>query len=360
MRIGILGTGQLGRMLAQAAIKRGHTIAFYDSSHGSPTEEFQVTTVAPFDDRNALEAFAGKCDIITYEFENIPSESVRILERYTDVYPPRRALEISQDRLHEKEFLQSLTISTPRFKSASSQEELFTACHSIGFPCIVKTRRFGYDGKGQVRVSDASEVASAWKQLQPSPLIIEGFVPFSRELSIIGTRDRYGNVVTYPLIQNTHINGILHRSEIPAPAISTGLQAHARELIKSVLHALSYVGTLTIELFDVRGEILVNEIAPRVHNSGHATIESFVTSQFENHILAIVGDPLGASTPCARAVMYNIIGEIPDLTASVNVSSIRTHLYNKTPRAGRKLGHITLLNPSEAEERLISQICHPK
>ena len=360
MRIGILGTGQLGRMLAHAAIKSGHTVSFYDASYGAPTEEFQATTVAPFDDLNALKAFAGNCDVITYEFENIPSESVRMRERYTDVYPPRRALEISQDRLNEKEFLQSLHISTPRFKSASSQEELSTACDSIGYPCIVKTRRFGYDGKGQVRLSDSSESSSAWKQLQGAPLIVEGFVPFSRELSIIGTRDRHGNVVTYPLIQNTHINGILHRSEIPAPAISTALQVHARELIESVLHALSYIGTLTIELFDIRGEILVNEIAPRVHNSGHATIDSFETSQFENHIRAIVGDELGASNPRARAVMYNIIGEIPDLTASAEISSIRTHLYNKTPRAGRKLGHITLLNPSEAEERLISQICHPK
>jgi 5-(carboxyamino)imidazole ribonucleotide synthase len=358
MKIGILGSGQLGAMLADAALRLGHQVAFYDSADGAPTKRFQATTVGAFDDATALQKFAQTCDVVTYEFENIPVETVQTIEQHTRVHPAKKALAISQDRLLEKEFLQSIGIGTPRFQPASSLDELQSACQVVGFPCVIKTRRFGYDGKGQVRVSEVSQVLDAWHTLRSTGLIVEGYVPFSRELSIIGARDIHGKVVTYPLIENTHIDGILHRSEIPAPAISRGLQSQTKTMIERVLHALDYVGTITIELFDVRGEILANEIAPRVHNSGHATIESLATSQFENHIRAITAMELGSPDPHARAVMYNIIGSIPEMETLSKYTSIFSHLYNKEPRSGRKLGHITLLNPAESEEQLVKGLCH--
>jgi 5-(carboxyamino)imidazole ribonucleotide synthase len=358
MKIGILGSGQLGRMLAHAAINLGHQVLFYDLTSGTPTEEFQSTTVGKFDDITALQEFAEQCDVVTYEFENIPTETVAIMQQYTHVHPSDKALAVCQDRLLEKEFLQSLGIGTPRFRSATTLDELEEGCASVGFPCVIKTRRFGYDGKGQIKVSQASEVAQAWQTLHSKALIIEGYVPFSRELSIIGTRDTQGKVVTYPLIENTHVDGILHRSEIPAPAVSSDIEKRAKEMMERVLNSLEYVGTIAIELFDVRGEILANEIAPRVHNSGHATIESTVTSQFENHIRAITGADMGGTNPIARAIMYNIIGDIPHMEEIQPWQSSFIHLYNKAPRPGRKLGHITLLNPSESEERSVAELCN--
>jgi 5-(carboxyamino)imidazole ribonucleotide synthase len=224
-------------------------------------------------------------------------------------------------------------------------------------PCIVKTRRFGYDGKGQYRVNSLSDIPQAWITLQGAPLIAEGFVPFSRELSVIATRDQQGAIAFAPISHNTHIDGILHRSELPAPDLTPALRASAHAAISKVLTELQYVGTLAIELFEVRGEILANELAPRVHNSGHATIECVASSQFENHIRAITGAPLGSAEPVSRAVMFNIIGSVPDLSALTKLPNCSIHLYGKSPRKGRKLGHITLINPSEAEEHLVSTLC---
>lgn len=357
MRIGILGSGQLGMMLAQAGSRLGHSFAFYDTAPSPCSDGLGPTTVGAFDDRNALNSFASSCDIITYEFENVPCESARFLEKIKPVFPPPRALEVSQDRLIEKEFLQGLGIGTPRFQPASSEAELGTACETLGFPCIAKTRRFGYDGKGQYRLQSSADVPKAWQTLQGAPLLVEGFVPFSRELSVIVSRDQRGHVALYPLCENVHIDGILHRSELPAPDASLSLRTSAFEAATKVVEALQYVGTLAIELFEVRGEILANELAPRVHNSGHATIEGVACSQFENHIRAITGASLGATEPISRAVMYNIIGSLPELTAIRNLPNSTVHLYGKTPRRGRKLGHVTLLNPSEEEERLLSELC---
>jgi 5-(carboxyamino)imidazole ribonucleotide synthase len=266
-------------------------------------------------------------------------------------------LEVSQDRLIEKEFLQSLEIGTPRFQSASSEAELLAACTALGTPCIVKTRRFGYDGKGQYKVNSLTDVPKAWQALQGSPLIVEGFVPFTRELSVIATRDQHGAIAYSPVSYNVHIDGILHRSELPAPNLTPQLRAAAHATVTKVLTALQYVGTLAIELFEVRGEILANELAPRVHNSGHATIECIESSQFENHIRAITGMALGPTEPLSRAVMYNIIGSVPDLALLAALPDCSVHLYGKSPRKGRKLGHITLLNPSEAAENLVSSLC---
>jgi 5-(carboxyamino)imidazole ribonucleotide synthase len=356
MKIGVLGSGQLGRMLALAGYPLGHTFHFYDVSASTSTHGLGTCTVADFEDRSALRAFASECDVITYEFENVPCSATHFLEGIKPVFPPPRALEVSQDRVTEKEFLQSLGIATPRFRNASSEAELREACEALGLPCIAKTRRFGYDGKGQARIEKASQISAAWKSLEGAPLIVEGFVPFSRELSVIATRHQSGAVFVYPLICNKHIDGILHRSELPAPDMTPALKQSAHDLITKVMNDLQYVGTLAIELFEVRGEILVNEMAPRVHNSGHATIDCVVSSQFENHVRAVTGMPLGSVEPHARAVMYNIIGSVPKLGEITALPNARIHLYGKEPRSGRKLGHITLLNPSKAEEDMVNDL----
>jgi 5-(carboxyamino)imidazole ribonucleotide synthase len=357
MKIGILGSGQLGRMLAQAANKLGHTCSFYDSTPSSATAGLGEITAGDFNNREALREFAANCDLITYEFENVPCDTARYLETLKPVYPPPKALEVSQDRLTEKEFLQKLGIGTPRFQAASSEAELLQACTTLGYPCIAKTRRFGYDGKGQYRIARADDVALAWRTLNGVPLLVEGFVPFSRELSVIATRDQRGSIAFYPLAYNVHINGILHRSEIPAPDLAPSVRTLAYDAITKVLETLNYVGTLAIELFEVRGEILANEMAPRVHNSGHATIEGSKSSQFMNHILAVTNSELGSTEPVSRAVMYNIIGKIPDLTDVNKLNNAFVHLYNKSERTGRKIGHITLINPSEREEALVDSLC---
>jgi 5-(carboxyamino)imidazole ribonucleotide synthase len=344
-------------MLAQAGSRLGHTFAFYDVAPSPCTNGLGATTLGAFEDQNALSSFASSCDIITYEFENVPCESARFLQSLKPVFPPPRALEVSQDRLHEKEFLQGLGIGTPRFQPASTEAELETACQTLGFPCIAKTRRFGYDGKGQYRIQSAGDVPKAWRALEGKPLLVEGFVPFSRELSVIVCRDQHGQVALYPPSENTHIDGILHRSELPAPNVSSALRSSVFEAATKVVEALQYVGTLAIELFEVRGEILANEMAPRVHNSGHASIEGVTCSQFENHIRAVAGAPLGSTEPLSRAVMYNIIGTLPDLALVRELSNSSIHLYGKSSRRGRKLGHITLLNPSEEEEKLVSELC---
>jgi len=357
MRIGILGSGQLGRMLAQASAPLGHTCAFYDASASTATAGLGPVSEADFNDRSALRRFANECDVITYEFENVPCETARFLEALKPVYPPARALEVSQDRLTEKEFLQNLGIGTPRFQAASSQAELHGACSTLGFPCIAKTRRFGYDGKGQYRISTPEDIEPAWRALGGAPLLVEGFVPFSRELSVIATRSQSGAIALYPLSYNVHVDGILHRSEIPAPDVAASVRTLAYSAITKVLETLNYVGTLAIELFEVRGEILANEMAPRVHNSGHATIEGIETSQFSNHIRAVTGAELGSTEAVSRAIMYNIIGSLPDLNQVNKLPNAFVQLYGKAERAGRKLGHITLLNPSQNEEALVDKLC---
>lgn len=357
MHIGILGSGQLGRMLAIAGSKLGHTFSFYDTAASPCTADLGSTTVGSFNDHGSLRSFALACDILTYEFENVPCETAQFLQTLRPVYPPPQALEMSQDRLTEKEFLQRLGIGTPRFQPASSESELAAACSALGLPCIAKTRRFGYDGKGQFRIQRTEDISKAWTALGGVPLLVEGFVPFSRELSVIATRDTSGAVALYPVSCNVHRDGILHRSELPAPDLSPTTRASAYAAATKVLEALGYVGTLAIELFEVREEILANELAPRVHNSGHATIEGSHSSQFENHIRAITGSTLGSSEPLARVVMYNIIGSVPDLTQVEKLSNAHIHLYGKAPRKGRKLGHITLTNPSEREESLVAELC---
>ncbi|MEY4668832.1 MAG: hypothetical protein RL518_1531 [Pseudomonadota bacterium] len=360
MKIGILGAGQLGRMLALAGYPLGHSFIFFDQSQGESTSGLGTTHVGSFSDQQALSAFAKECDVITYEFENVPCETAHFLATKRPVYPPPRALEVSQDRIIEKTFVQNLGIGTPRFEAASSESELLAACKKVGVPCIAKTRRFGYDGKGQARISDLEDVASVWKALGGTPLIVEGFVQFSRELSVIATRNLHGDIAVYPLAHNEHVDGILYRTEIPAPELSQTLRQEAQAIATKILEDLQYVGTLAIELFQVGEHLLVNEMAPRVHNSGHATIDGMITSQFENHIRAITGMHLGSAEARARSVMYNLVGTLPDLQEASGISDAKIHLYGKSPRAGRKLGHITLLNPSESTENALRSLVPKK
>lgn len=360
MRIGILGAGQLGRMLALAGYPLGHSFVFFDQSAGESTLGIGTTYVGSFSDEAALSKFAKECDVITYEFENVPCEAARFLASKVPVYPPAEALEVSQDRVVEKTFLQGLGIATPRFEAASSERELLEACKKVGFPCIAKTRRFGYDGKGQARISDVCAIPEVWKALGCSPLIVEGFVQFSRELSVIAARDTHGAIAIYPLAHNVHDEGILHRTEIPAPELAPTLRQEAQAISTKILEKLHYVGILAIELFQVGEHLLANEMAPRVHNSGHATMDGMVTGQFENHIRAVSGMHLGSIESRARSVMFNLIGTIPSPSELSTIPDAKIHLYGKSPRAGRKVGHVTLLNPSESTEMLLASMVPAK
>ncbi len=355
MRIGILGAGQLGRMLAQAGERLGHSFVFYDLTPGEATQGIGTTITGGFAEHEKLAVFAGQCDVITYEFENIPGDTARFLATLAPVSPPPRALEISQDRLREKNFFTELGFETPAFAPASTKEELYDACDRVGYPCVIKTRQLGYDGKGQARASAKENVERIWSELGSTPLIVEAFVPFSRELSIIGARDSGGSIVVYPLAHNIHVSGILHRTEMPAPSVPPETTARAHAIITKILNALEYVGVLTIELFDLDGRLLINELAPRVHNSGHVSLDSITTSQFENHIRAVSGMPLGSTAPLSKGVMYNIVGTFPSFDQVRKLPRTAVHLYGKSERAGRKIGHITLLDPTPEAEAVVTQ-----
>ncbi len=346
MRVGILGGGQLGRMLALAGLPLGVRCWVLDPSPEAPAREVATHICADYRDPSALEQLAQSVDVITYEFENVPVESAQALAERRSVYPPPRALLVSQDRLNEKTFFQSLGIPTPRFARVDTFEDLCNAAEQIGLPAVLKTRRFGYDGKGQYLIRDRNDIERAWAALGSAPLILEEYIAFERELSIIAVRGRDGTCAFYPLVENYHREGILRRSLAPAPRLDEDLQALAESYGKKILEALNYVGTLALELFH-RGEILANEIAPRVHNSGHWTIEGAVTSQFENHIRAILGFPLGTTKARGQCAMFNIIGEIPDCQAILRIPGAHLHLYGKAPRPGRKLGHVTFCEPSD-------------
>lgn len=339
MIVGVLGGGQLGRMLALAGYPLGLRFRFLDPAQDAPAGHLGELVVGDYDDEELLRQFAAGLDVITYEFENVPVAATRLLE--APVFPPAAALDVAQDRLAEKTFFQQLGIPTPPFAPVNSLDELEMAVRRIGLPAVLKTRRFGYDGKGQQVLRAAEQIVPAWQAIGAVPLILEGFVPFERELSIIGVRGRDGATAFYPLIENEHREGILRRSIAPAPQ-TTMLQAAAEEIARSVLEALDYVGVLAVELFQSGDRLIANEMAPRVHNSGHWTIEGAETSQFENHLRAVLGLPLGPTTARGHAVMLNLIGRLPSTPAVLNVTGAHLHLYGKQPRPGRKLGHITL------------------
>jgi 5-(carboxyamino)imidazole ribonucleotide synthase len=355
MKIGILGGGQLGRMLALAGHPLGHHFVVLTPEHGSPAASVAETIVAPYDDRVALEMLASRADVVTYEFENVPSIAVEILgERGVPVRPGLEALRVSSDRANEKDLFTRLGIPTVPYRAIEHAAEMDDAVRHIGLPSVLKTRRYGYDGKGQRVLKRNADVEGAFTGLGGGALLLEGFVEFERELSIIAARGLDGSIVYYPLVENRHEGGILRLSRAPAPAVDETDTSRAHSYITKILEALDYVGVLALELFDDGVDLLANEIAPRVHNSGHWTIEGAETSQFENHLRAITGAPLGSTAPCGESAMINLIGAVPDETKILSVPGAYLHLYGKAPRPGRKLGHVTVVaaDASTLEARL--------
>jgi 5-(carboxyamino)imidazole ribonucleotide synthase len=354
MTIGILGGGQLGYMLALAGYPLGLHFRFLDPSPEAPVGRIANRVTADFNDEQALEKFSHGLEVVTYEFENVPVAAAKFLAERVPVYPPTVALEEAQERLREKRLFRGLGIPTTEFAEIAKREELDTAVKQVGLPAMLKTCRMGYDGKGQWLLRTAEEVEKARRELPDVPLILEKFVGFSRELSILGVRGRSGEIAFYPLIENHHRGGILRLSLAPAPNLTASLQQEAEHAARKVLEALGYVGVLCIEFFEVGGRLLANEMAPRVHNSGHWTIEGAVTSQFENHLRAILGMPLGSTAAVGISAMINLIGEIPESAEVLNVSNAHLHLYGKEPRAGRKLGHVTVRadHPEKLQQRL--------
>ncbi len=346
--IGILGAGQLGRMLALAGIPLGEQFRFLDPDTNAPARQLGTQIQGAFDDDDSLQRLAAGCSVVTYEFENVPVAAAERLAATIPVYPPPAALRASQDRVDEKTFLNKQGIRTAPWVAVNSQADLVAAIAAIGAPGVLKTRRMGYDGKGQMVLRSVTEVEQAWKKLGGQPLIYEGFVSFDRELSCIGVRDRMGNVACYPLIENWHHEGILRLSIAPGPNWNDHLQQQAVANAKQVMATLDYVGVLTIEYFQCGKELVCNEMAPRVHNSGHWSIEGAVCSQFENHVRAITGLPLGATTVNGAAAMLNLIGDFPDLRRVLNTPGVHLHHYGKEPRPGRKIGHLTVVAPDHA------------
>ncbi len=342
MTIGILGGGQLGYMLALAGYPLGLHFRFLDPSPEAPVGRIAQRVTADYTDEAALEKFASGLELVTYEFENVPVEAANFLAARVPVYPPPAALEAAQDRLTEKSLFRKLGIATTEFAPVSNPRELDAAVKSLGLPAVLKTSRMGYDGKGQWILRTAEDVARAKSELPAVTLILERFVPFTRELSVLAVRSRNGETAIYPLVENHHRSGILRLSIAPAPRLDAEIQRAAERGAHRILESLKYVGVLAIEFFEHCGELLANEMAPRVHNSGHWTIEGAVTSQFENHLRAVLGLPLGSTGPAGHCAMLNLIGNLPDSSEVLAVPDAHLHLYGKSRRPGRKLGHLTL------------------
>jgi 5-(carboxyamino)imidazole ribonucleotide synthase len=336
--IGILGAGQLGRMLALAGYPLGMRFRFLDPASDSPAGRLADHLTFDYSDEVALAQFAKEVDMITYEFENVPVETARYLENFVPVYPPPMALAKAQDRFIEKVFFLELDIPTPKFGIELGNG----STDGIGFPAVLKTRRMGYDGKGQVVVRSETDLNHELKNSNTDELILEELISFERELSLIGVRNHTGEMRFYPLVENHHREGILRLSLVTGQ-VSSQLQKQAEEYCAAVMSALEYVGVLVIEFFEKDGQLLANEMAPRVHNSGHWTIEGAVTSQFENHVRALSDSPLGSTNPLGMCAMVNLIGNLPDVKSILKIDGAYLHLYDKAPRPKRKIGHITLV-----------------
>ena len=353
MNVGILGGGQLGRMLALAGYPLGLRFRFLEPQQPAPVDGLGEIVRAEYDDAEAVRAFARGLDVVTYEFENVPDSTARLLEELLPVHPSASALRTAQDRFAEKTAFQQLGIPTPVFHPVDSRDGLEEAIGRVGIPAVLKTRRFGYDGKGQAVITNPNQVEDAWRSLEGSPLLLERFVDFTRELSILGARGRDGDIVTYPLVENEHRGGILYRSIAPAPVVGPLLQEQAERHLRALLGELGFVGVLALELFQKGDELLANEMAPRVHNSGHWTQDGARTSQFENHLRAVCGMPLGDPSPHGYAGMINLVGALPDRNAVLAIPGARLHLYDKEPRPGRKLGHVNAVGPDPGEVRAV-------
>jgi len=345
VRVGIVGGGQLGMMLVEAGAALGIECITLDPTTDSPASRVGPSIVGAYDDPAALVRLADGADVITYEFENVPVDGVRAL--HVPVLPPPAALEAAQDRLSEKTLFAEVGLPVPVFAPVDDLDGLLAAIGTVGLPAVLKTRRFGYDGKGQAVLRHEELAEDAWRAVGEVPSILESLVAFDREVSVLAVRGADGDVRCWPLVENHHREGILRLSIAPAPGLTPALQAAAEAHAVALLERLDYVGVLAIELFQVGDSLLGNEMAPRVHNSGHWTIEGSVTSQFENHLRAICGMPLGDVGMRAPAAMINLIGEEPSPEPIREVPGAHLHRYGKQPRPGRKLGHITITADDE-------------
>jgi 5-(carboxyamino)imidazole ribonucleotide synthase len=347
-RIGVIGSGQLGRMMALAATHLDTEFIFFDEASDSPCSNLGKS-IQP-SAKNALQEFIKSVDVVTYESENTNAELVAEINKQVPVYPSALSLLNSQHRLTEKNFFQSIGINIADFRKVESRADLDTAVNELGLPIILKTTREGYDGKGQAMIKSPRDVEAAWELLKGTELIAEAFVTFSRELSVIAARSVKGDVQVYPLAENDHSAGILRVSRVPVKNLSAAKQSQASEYITTLLNELNHVGVLTLELFDTENGLVANEMAPRVHNSGHWSIEGAYCSQFENHIRAICNMPLGnTSARQGHAAMINIIGKHGDRENVLAQGNSFYHGYGKTERFNRKIGHINIVAQSESE-----------
>lgn len=350
--VGILGGGQLARMLALSGAPLGLRFLVLDTTADACAAQFAPSLQADYRDLGALAEFAARVDVATFDFENVPAESAQWLAERVPVFPNPRALAVAQDRLAEKTLFRELGIAVPDFAAIATRADLHAAIARIGTPCILKTRRLGYDGKGQFRLRTPADADAAWTALGAQAgtvgLILEGFVAFERELSVVAVRGRDGELKAWPLTENWHESGILAASLAPA-RVDASLQARALDAARRVAEALDYVGVFALELFLRAGELVANEMAPRVHNSGHWTIEGAQTSQFQNHLRAVLGLPLGDTGAIGHSTMLNWIGAMPDPLPVLREAGGHWHDYGKSPREGRKVGHATLRADSPAD-----------
>ncbi|MGH8474584.1 MAG: 5-(carboxyamino)imidazole ribonucleotide synthase [Methylococcales bacterium] len=351
MNIGIIGGGQLARMMMLAGYPLGMRFIALDPAADACAAHVGELIQADYDDEQALRQLAARADVVTFEFENVPDKSIRILSEHLPVFPPAQALSVAQDRLSEKTMFRELGIPTPDFRTVNSLLDLQIASEELGLPLVLKTRRLGYDGKGQIRIHSRDQIVKAFEELGGAALIAEQFMAFKREISMIALRTLTGQCRYYPVTENTHRDGILHlsvcRPEDPK-------QPMAENYIDKILARLDYVGILTLELFERNGELLANEIAPRVHNSGHWTIEGAEISQFENHLRAVAGLPPGSTCAKGYSAMVNFVGELPAPNTILSNGEFHFHAYGKQPRPGRKVGHATVntLNQALLDDRI--------
>ncbi|WP_457095702.1 5-(carboxyamino)imidazole ribonucleotide synthase [Lysobacter sp. P5_B9] len=350
--VGILGGGQLARMMALSGAPLGLRFLVMDTVADACAGQFAPLIVGDWRDEKALGEFASRVDVTTFDFENVPAESAQWLAERVPVFPQPRALAVAQDRLAEKTLFRELGIPVPEFAAIASREDLDSAIAQLGTPCILKTRRLGYDGKGQFRIKTPADAVAAWDALGAQAttvgLILEGFIAFERELSVVAVRGRDGEFRTWPLTENWHVDGVLSASLAPAK-VDAAMAQTAFDHAKKLAEALDYVGVFALELFCRDGELLANELAPRVHNSGHWTIEGSETSQFQNHLRAVLGLPLGDTRMVGLACMLNWIGSMPDAGVVLREAGGHWHDYGKEPRAGRKVGHATLRADSASD-----------
>ena len=355
MNVGIIGAGQLGRMLALAGYPLGLRFVFLDATRDAPGGQVGEIIEGRFDDPAALRALAGRVDVVTFDVENVPVEAVREIAETRPFRPPVAALGAAQDRLEEKRLFDRLGIPVAPYRAVGSADELAAALGELGVPAVLKTRRLGYDGRGQRFIREHHDARAAWEALGGVPMVLEGFVPFDREVSLIGVRAVGGETRFYPLAENVHGDGILRYSR--APCAAGELQASAESLVDRLLAHFGYAGVLTVEFFVHEGRLLANEMAPRVHNSGHWTIEGAVTSQFENHLRAILDLPLGSTGPTGHSGMVNFLGQMPLVHEILAIPDARFHDYGKTPRPGRKLGHCTVVcGTAEGRDQALSRV----